>query len=83
MASIEIPTSNNISTPAVDTSSYKLALPTNQNTALQTAQQLGGLQQQKIQIDQQKFNLMKNRWEIISNTLGSMANDPNLLKKKL
>ena len=41
MASIEIPTSNNISTPGVDTSSYKLALPANQNTSITNCTTVG------------------------------------------
>ena len=83
MASIEIPTSNNISTPAVDTSSYRLALPANQNNALGTAQQLGGLQQQKIQIDRQKLELMNDRFKIINNELSTLANDPTASREKI
>ena len=83
MPSIEIPTSNNISTPGVDTSSYKLALPANQNTALQTAQQLGGLQQQKIQVDRQKLELMNDRFKIINNELSTLANDPTASREKI
>ena len=83
MPSIEIPTSNNISTPGVDTSSYRLALPANQNNALGTAQQLGGLQQQKIQVDRQKLELMNDRFKIINNELSTLANDPTASREKI
>lgn len=71
-----------ISVPTVDTSSYKMALPTGQSP-LQTAQQLGGLEQQKIQIDQSKLKLMNDRFAIINNELSTLANDPSATREKV
>lgn len=73
---------DNISIPTVDVSSYRNALPTGEGV-LQTAQRLGTLEQQKVQLDQSKLNLMNDRFKIISNELGSLASDPNITREKV
>lgn len=70
-----------ITVPKVDTSSY--GLPTGGPTMLETAHQIGTLEQQKVQLDQSKLNLMNDRFKIISNELGSLASDPNITREKV
>lgn len=72
-----------ITIPTVDTSSYKNVLPTGQSTALETAAQLGAMEQQKTAIDQQKFNLAKDKWGAINRELGILANDKNVTRDKV
>lgn len=72
-----------ITTPTVDPSSYRLALPTGQPTALETASQLGAMEQQKTAIDQQKFNLAKEKWGAISRELGLFLGDKNVTREKV
>lgn len=73
---------DNISIPTVDVSSYRNALPTGEG-ALQTAQRLGGLEQQKVQLDQSKLKLMNERFQIINNELSTLANDPTASRDKI
>lgn len=72
-----------------DTSSYP-KLPTNSGNFLDTAGKLQGLQQGQqaiqsnaIQIDQQKYNLVKQKWEGISKQMPGLIADPNLTEAKI
>lgn len=68
--------------PAIDTSSYKSALPVGKSP-LDTVQQLGTIQQQAINIDQSKLKLMNDRFAIINNELSTLANDENITHDKV
>ena len=72
-----------ITTPTVDVSSYRNALPTGQTSPLQIATQLGALEQQKTALDQQKFNLAKDKWGAVQRELGILANDKNVTRDKV
>lgn len=72
----------------VDTSSYpRPAAPVN---ALDTVAKLGGLQQQKQQIesgalgiDKQKLDLYNQHFQIMNSELANLANDPNTTKQEV
>jgi hypothetical protein len=60
------------------TDSYpKAPLPT---SMLDVAGKVGGLVQQKINIDQSKLNLMNNQFELMNKELSTMVDDPNITK---
>jgi hypothetical protein len=62
----------------VDISSYpKPGLPV---SPLDVAGKVGGLIQQKINIDQSKLNLMNNQFEIMNKELSTMIDDPTITK---
>ena len=67
----------------VDTSSYPKANMPQQQNMLDIAGKLGSMQQQKIAIDQAKFNLARDHYDKMISVIAPLSSDPELSPDKV
>lgn len=67
----------------VDTSSYLKPQAPAPKSMLDTAQQLGQMEQQKVNVDASKLKLLNERFGIMNAELSTMANDPNITRDQV